>query len=208
MLLFGFFRVRFSMYRDLISFFLRPDRDKKHRFGPLDLTIFETSAQVMAQLIQAALRPVALLCLVCAPAMAQTLPEAVSSALQRAKIPLDSVSILIADTDASTPPRLSHRGDTPMNPASVMKLVTTYAALDVLGPAFTWRTPVWLDGTVREGSLKGNLVIQGQGDPKLVQERLLQLLQRVQALGVRHIDGDIVLDRSFFAPIDLSPGRL
>jgi D-alanyl-D-alanine carboxypeptidase/D-alanyl-D-alanine-endopeptidase (penicillin-binding protein 4) len=136
---------------------------------------------------------------------AQTLPEAVSSALSRAKIPLDSVSILIADTAANTPPRLSHRGDTPMNPASVMKLVTTYAALDVLGPAFTWRTPVWLDGTVREGSLKGNLVIQGQGDPKLVQERLLHLLQRVQAMGVRHIDGDIVLDQSFFAPIDLSP---
>ncbi len=137
---------------------------------------------------------------------AQTLPEAVSSALSRAKIPLDSVSIVVADTDASTSPRLSHRGDIPMNPASVMKLVTTYAALDLLGPAFTWRTPVWLDGPVGEGGLKGSLVIQGQGDPKLVQERLLQLLQRVQALGVRHIDGDIVLDRSQFAPINLSPG--
>ena len=194
------------MYCYLISFFLRPDWDNKRRFGQPDLTIFETSARVMAQLIQAALRPAALLCLVCAPAMAQTLPDTVTAAFNRAKIPLDSVSIVVADTDANTSPRLSHRGDIPMNPASVMKLVTTYAALDILSPAFIWRTPVWLDGTVREGRLKGNLVIQGQGDPKLVQERLLQLLQRVQALGVRYIDGDIVMDRSLFAPIDLSPG--
>ncbi len=138
-------------------------------------------------------------------ASAQVLPETVTTALARAKIPVDSVSVMVADAVGQSPPRLSYRADVPQNPASVMKLVTTYAALDLLGPSFSWRTPVWLDGTVRDGVLKGKLVIQGQGDPKLVQERLLFLLQRVQALGVRHIDGDIVLDKSLFAPIDLSP---
>jgi D-alanyl-D-alanine carboxypeptidase len=86
-----------------------------------------------------------------------TLPEAVTTALARARVPLEAVSLLVVDADGKSAPRLSHRADAAMNPASVMKLVTTYAALDLLGPAYTWRTPVWLDGTVKDGVLKGNL---------------------------------------------------
>src|SRR5207344_439583 len=70
--------------------------------------------------------------------------------------------------------------------------------LDLLGPNFTWMTPVYFDGPVRQGVLQGNLVIRGQGDPKLVVERLWLLLRRVRALGVHTIQGDIVLDRSAF----------
>ncbi len=129
---------------------------------------------------------------------AQTMPSTVSLALSQAKIPLDAVSLLVVDAQSASAPRLSHRSDMPMNPASVMKLVTTYAALDLLGPSFVWRTPVWLDGPVVNGVLKGNLVIQGQGDPKLVLERMWLLLRRVQGLGVLRISGNIVLDRQAF----------
>ena len=138
-------------------------------------------------------------------ASAQAIPEAVAAALARAQIPLDAVSLLVADAEGKTPPRLSHRPEVAMNPASTMKLVTTYAALDLLGPAYTWRTPVWLDGRLQDGVLKGNLVIQGLGDPKLVQERLWLLLQRVQGMGVQKIDGDVVLDRRAFAPLESAP---
>jgi len=138
-------------------------------------------------------------------ALAQALPPTVSAALARAQIPLDAVSLLVADAEGKTVPRLSHRPDVAMNPASTLKLVTTYAALDLLGPAYTWRTPVWLEGRLHDGVLKGNLVIQGQGDPKLVPERLWLLLQRVQGMGVRHIDGDIVLDHQAFAPPESGP---
>ena len=86
-----------------------------------------------------------------------------------------------------------------------MKLVTTYAALDLLGPAFTWTTPVYVDGPVRNGVLEGNLYIKGQGDPKLVVERLWLLLRRVQGLGIQTISGDIVLDRSAFEVADADP---
>jgi D-alanyl-D-alanine carboxypeptidase/D-alanyl-D-alanine-endopeptidase (penicillin-binding protein 4) len=93
----------------------------------------------------------------------------------------------------------------PVNPASIMKLVTTYAALDLLGPAFTWQTPVYVDGPVRNGVLEGNLYIQGQGDPKLVIERLWLLLRRVKGLGIQAVQGDIVLDRSAFEVADGDP---
>jgi len=139
-------------------------------------------------------------------AIAQTLPEPIATALTRAQLPTDAISLLVVDADGLAAPRLSWRADVPVNPASVMKLVTTTAALDLLGPAFTWRTPVWLDGRVSNGVLKGNLVIAGQGDPALTVEKLWLLLRRVQGLGVKRIEGDIVLDRGAFAPLNLNPG--
>jgi len=129
---------------------------------------------------------------------ATALPPDIEAALTRSRLPRDSVALLVSEVQGQRPPRLALNPGTPMNPASVTKLITTEAALELLGPAFSWQTPVYLDGTVREGTLQGNLVIKGQGDPKLVLERLWLLLRRVQGLGIRQISGDIVLDHSAF----------
>ncbi|MES2529576.1 MAG: D-alanyl-D-alanine carboxypeptidase, partial [Pseudomonadota bacterium] len=99
-------------------------------------------------------RALALVALACSAAFAlaqvqahaQSLPPEVDAALARAKVPRDAVTMLVADADGLRPPRLAWRTQVPVNPASIMKLVTTYAALDLLGPAFTWRTPVFTDG--------------------------------------------------------------
>jgi len=137
---------------------------------------------------------------------AQGLPPEVEAALARGRLPADAVTVLVADADGAAPPRVSHRAEVPVNPASIAKLATTVAALELLGPAFTWSTPVYLDGPVRDGTLHGDLYIRGGGDPKLVAERLWLMLRRVQGLGVRFITGDIVLDRSAFAPAAADPG--
>ena len=147
----------------------------------------------------------ALLCALAATAPAQKLPPEMEAALARAKVPREAVSVLLVDAQGQGAPRLSYRASVPMNPASVMKLVTTYAALDLLGPAYTWNTPVFVEGAVRDGTLYGNLYIQGQGDPKLVLERLWLLLRRVQGLGIRSIAGDVVLDRSAFEVAAVDP---
>jgi D-alanyl-D-alanine carboxypeptidase/D-alanyl-D-alanine-endopeptidase (penicillin-binding protein 4) len=138
---------------------------------------------------------------------AQALPPELEAALTRARLPRDAVALLVLDADreGKPAPRLSHRATQPMNPASVMKLVTTYAALDLLGPAFTWSTPVYLEGAVRDGTFYGNIYIKGQGDPKLVLERVWLLLRRLQGLGIRNVAGDIVLDRSAFEVPDADP---
>jgi len=132
------------------------------------------------------------------------LPGVVHQALQRAQVPSDAIVVVVQDTHGGVP-RLIWQPHTPVNPASLMKLLTTYAALDLLGPAWTWSTPVWLQGRISDGVLHGDLVIKGTGDPKLVLERMWLLLRRVQQLGVREIRGDIVLDRSAFTVSDQSP---
>lgn len=129
---------------------------------------------------------------------AGALPPSVDAALQRAGLPPGALSAVLVDVAGRAPARLAYQGDKALNPASVMKLVTTFAALDLLGPAFTWDTPVYLDAPPRDGRLRGNVYIQGQGDPTLVVERLWLLMQRLRAAGVTQIDGDIVLDRSAF----------
>lgn len=145
------------------------------------------------------------------PALAQTtappLPAEVEAALARSKLPREAFGLLVVDTDPKALPRLAFQAGVAMNPASVMKLLTTYAALDQLGPAYTWPTTVHTDGVLRDGVLQGNLYIKGQGDPKLVVERLWLLLRRVQGLGIHTVAGDIVLDHSAFEVAEQDPGE-
>ncbi|MDP3607380.1 MAG: D-alanyl-D-alanine carboxypeptidase, partial [Polaromonas sp.] len=137
-----------------------------------------------------------------APAAARSaksvLPAAVAKALTRAQVPPDAVTLLVVDASGKAPPRLAHRAAEAMNPASVMKLVTTYAALDLLGPDYTWNTRVLMDGSISDSVLRGNLIVRGGGDPKMVVERLQALLAQIQYSGVKVVRGDIVLDRSAF----------
>jgi len=132
------------------------------------------------------------------------LPRHVLQILQKAQVPPSALSVLIAPlpggatSSSALIRRLSHHADASVNPASVMKLFTTYAGLSLLGPDHVWRNRVYTDGPVRDGVLHGNLVVRGSGDPKLVVERLQELLAQVRAAGVREVRGDIVLDRSVF----------
>ena len=140
-----------------------------------------------------------LLIFICPPSQAgsSTLPESVRDALKRANIPLSSVGIVVQQTDASSP-LLSQNAKQPMNPASTMKLLTTFAALETLGPAYRWKTEVYLDGILENGVLNGNLVFKGYGDPKLNIEQFWMWLRDLRQRGLREIHGDIVLDCSFF----------
>ena len=128
------------------------------------------------------------------------LPAPVIAALQRAKVPVEALHVVVMEANGSqkTSALLSHEATTAINPASLSKLATTVAALDLLGPTFVWRTPVYVDGPVRDGVLQGNVYLRGSGDPRLVVERVWLLMRRLQGLGIQKIQGDIVLDRSAF----------
>ncbi len=101
---------------------------------------------------------------------------------------------------------VSHNPETSRTPASTMKLIPSFVALDSLGADFVWFTRVYHTGLIIGDRLQGDLIIQGSGDPKMTHERLEQLLYQVQKTGIRHIDGDIVVDSSIFAKVTKDPG--
>jgi D-alanyl-D-alanine carboxypeptidase/D-alanyl-D-alanine-endopeptidase (penicillin-binding protein 4) len=126
-------------------------------------------------------------------ASAASLPREVARALRAAGIPQSSVAAVVQEVSAGRPLLAVNAAET-RNPASVMKLITTYAALELLGPAYRWKTEAYLDGA--------ELVLRGYGDPKLNQESFWMLLRNLRGRGLADIRGDVVLDRSWFAPVE------
>jgi len=127
------------------------------------------------------------------------LPAPVADALARAGIPATAAAFYVREIGAARP-LLAAGADRALNPASTIKLLTTYAALELLGPAYTWSTDAYGDGDLTKGVLSGDLVLKGHGDPKLALEDFWLFLRELRARGVRDIRGDLVLDRSYFAP--------
>ncbi|MGC9235754.1 MAG: D-alanyl-D-alanine carboxypeptidase/D-alanyl-D-alanine endopeptidase [Thiomonas sp.] len=132
---------------------------------------------------------------------AGALPAAVTQALGTARIPLQSCAFVLQAVD-SPAPQIAFNGAALMNPASVLKLVTTYAALRILGPASVWKTPVYAVGPIRAGVLQGDLAFVGSGDPHLMADNLWSIALRLRDLGIRRIRGDVLIDRQAF---DLPP---
>lgn len=133
------------------------------------------------------------------------LPAGVNQALLAAKIPAANVAVIVQELGVHRE-SLRVNAAAPMNPASVMKLVTTYAALELLGPAYRWKTEAYATAPIRDGVLDGDLVLKGYGDPKLDLEAFWVLLRALRGKGLQAIRGDLVLDRSHFerAPGDAS----
>ncbi len=131
-----------------------------------------------------------------------SLPSKVQQALKANKINPRSLAVVALPLDGPGSARFFN-ADLSVNPASAMKLVTTYAALELLGPTHQWRTEFHSDGALRDGVLQGNLYFKGGGDPKLNMEKLWLLLRDLRINGVRRITGDLVLDRSHFIQPEL-----
>ena len=148
-----------------------------------------------------------LLALLFTPASgAAELPASVSTALRNAGIPPSAVGVVVQRVDESRS-RIAHNADVAFNPASTIKLLTTLAALERLGPAYTWQTEAWAHGKLANGVLEGDLYLKGGGDPKLTYEQLWRLLRQLRQRGIQEIRGDLVLDRVAFDVLDADPSR-
>lgn len=136
---------------------------------------------------------------------AVSLPRPVAAVLGNQKLDGSGVSVFVQAVDEEQP-LLAVNENVPRSPASIIKLLTSYAALDLLGPAYRWQTEVWTTGELREGRLHGDLVLRGGGDPGLSTERFWTLLREIRAHGITEIAGDLVVDDTLFAPIRERPG--
>jgi len=126
------------------------------------------------------------------------LPPEVERVLAQRRIPGTSLSVLVREVGREEP-LVSYNASVPRNPASTMKVVTTYAALEMLGPAYTWRTRAWAAGPVRDLVLDGNLVLEGGGDPFMTADRWWGFVNGLRQVGIERVTGDVVIDNSYFA---------
>lgn len=139
------------------------------------------------------------------PALAHNLPASVSQALRQTGIPIAASAIYVHEIGTSKP-LIAVNADTAMNPASAMKLVTTFAGLELLGPAYTWKTEFYANGKLEGDLLRGDLVIKGYGDPRLNLENFWLFIRNLRQTGLREISGDLVLDNSHFDMPGGDPG--
>lgn len=135
-----------------------------------------------------------------------SLPAEVRQAWNNTRLPQSALSLVVQEVGG---PRLaSVNPGVPRNPASVMKLVTTWAALSGLGPEYSWRTAFYARPGARvdaEGTLSGPLYLQAGGDPMLTVQELWSLLRELRLRGVKNLS-EVVIDRSRFGDVALDPG--
>jgi D-alanyl-D-alanine carboxypeptidase/D-alanyl-D-alanine-endopeptidase (penicillin-binding protein 4) len=132
-----------------------------------------------------------------AEAQNSVIPERIQLVIDGHNLPPSSFSFYVQEVGQDNPD-LSVNADLPMNPASAIKTLTTFAALESLGPAFTWQTELYALGPIENGVLRGDLLMKGGGDPFLVEDQLRAMLKSLQRAGVEHITGNLVLDGSYF----------
>jgi D-alanyl-D-alanine carboxypeptidase/D-alanyl-D-alanine-endopeptidase (penicillin-binding protein 4) len=126
------------------------------------------------------------------------LPQSVADALKKAGVPEQNVAVYVhAVTDSM--PLLSHNATQAMNTASVMKVVTTHAALDLLNPTYRWKTEIYRDGELANWVLQGDLLIKGYGDPSFKAQDFWRLLISLRQAGVKKITGNLVIDKTHFS---------
>jgi D-alanyl-D-alanine carboxypeptidase/D-alanyl-D-alanine-endopeptidase (penicillin-binding protein 4) len=130
------------------------------------------------------------------------IPDEIRQVMKRHRVSLSGVSIFVQEAGADKP-LLSIDAAKPRNPASTIKLLTTWAALEELGPAWTWSTEAYLTGPIEDGVLQGDLILKGYGDPYFITERLWGFQRQLRARGVQNIAGNLGLDSSYFS---IEPG--
>ena len=123
--------------------------------------------------------------------------QPVLAAADKLKLDHDSLTMAAIPLNGPGEPQYLNANEA-FNPGSIMKVITTFAALELLGPTYQWHTRIYTDGVIEDDTLKGNLYFVGSGDPKLTEERLWLLLRELRAMGITHIQGDLVLDGSVF----------
>lgn len=165
-------------------------------------------AVLPSRYVRAVLTAAVLGLLGCSLLQAQTpLPAALQRVIDGHGLPASSYGFHVQEI-AAPEPTLSINSEALLNPASTIKTVTTLAALSMLGPAYTWQTELYALGPVVDGTLQGDLLMRGTGDPFLVEEQLRGMLKVLRRSGVQRISGNLVLDGSHFDASVVEPDNI
>ncbi|MFZ1387690.1 MAG: D-alanyl-D-alanine carboxypeptidase/D-alanyl-D-alanine-endopeptidase [Thiolinea sp.] len=140
------------------------------------------------------------------PGRFNRLPDQVAGTLRASGVSEAGMGTYVRLASGGQPALLTANADNPQSPASTMKLVTTYAALGILGPDYRWPTEIHTNGNVTGGTLYGDVIIRGYGNPQFAENDFRQMLQALRARGINSIKGNLVADTGFFNVPYQDPG--
>ena len=126
------------------------------------------------------------------------LPHTINEEIRKSGIAKKDISIYIKEAGENGRVVASLNANKTRVPASVIKVLTTYAAALKLGFDYRWPTKFYTTGTLKNGVLHGDLLVKGFGDPTLNAKDLEKIVSQIRHKGIRKIRGDIVIDRSYF----------
>jgi len=127
------------------------------------------------------------------------LPASLNAIVNKSGIPKKDISIYIKEAGDSKRVVAALNANVTRTPASVIKVFSTYAAILKLGFDYRWPTEFYTTGKIKNGLLKGDLLVKGYGDPTLSSKDLNSIVAQIKAKGIRNITGNIVIDRSYFS---------
>jgi len=140
------------------------------------------------------------------PALLSELPNDVAKLLSASKLNPDGLSVYIHAVN-NPAPLLAFNADMPRNPASVMKLITTYSGVGILGADYRWPVELYTTGEVAGDTLNGDLILKGYGDPNFKSGDVHHLLDDLPAAGVKKIVGKIINDNTYFSIVKHDTGE-
>ena len=126
------------------------------------------------------------------------LPQAIEGFIKKSTIPKKDMAIYIKQVGKDVPVLAALNETTLKTPASVIKVLTTYAAVLKLGFDYHFPTKFYTMGLIQNGVLDGDLIVKGYGDPTLNSKDLEKIVEKIKQKGIKRITGNIVIDRSFF----------
>ena len=132
------------------------------------------------------------------PAAAQ-LPPPMLDRMRAAGLPEEAAGVVVQRLSDGRA-LLVHNAERSLAPASTLKLLTSLAALETLGPAHRGTAELLTRGTVSDGVLNDDLFLRGRADVDLDWQAFEHMLQVLRLRGVRDIRADLVLDRTHFNP--------
>ncbi|MEK9932066.1 MAG: D-alanyl-D-alanine carboxypeptidase, partial [Methylophilaceae bacterium] len=110
----------------------------------------------------------------------------------------NNYSLIVKNLTQPEKLNFEHNSQSLFNSASLVKIITTFMAIEKLGPNFKWQSDFYHSGEIVDGILEGDLIFKGRGDASFSVNDLEKMIVRLRQLGIYKINGDLVIDSTYF----------
>ncbi|MBT7690305.1 MAG: D-alanyl-D-alanine carboxypeptidase/D-alanyl-D-alanine-endopeptidase [Nitrosomonadales bacterium] len=128
-------------------------------------------------------------------------PESYKALMSKYNFKKDSYSFIVKNLTNPKEKAIIHNGNKNFNPASLTKIITSFIALDELGPNYKWRSDFYYTGEIKDNTLQGDLIFFGRGDASFSINDLEVLIRKIQKKGIKKIEGNLILNKSYFGKL-------